>query len=53
MVCSAVETLFPPGVFTTIRPWLVAASRSMLSYLPRSADHLQSCACLDHLRRFA
>jgi hypothetical protein len=31
MVCSAVVTLFPPGVFITTMPRLLAASTSMLS----------------------
>ena len=29
--CSAVEIVLPLGVFITITPWSVAASRSMLS----------------------
>ena len=31
MVCSAVETVLPPGVFMTTMPWRVAAGTSMLS----------------------
>ena len=31
MVCSAVETVLPPGVFITTMPWRVAAGTSMLS----------------------
>ena len=31
IVCSAVETVFPPGVFMTTIPWRVAVGTSMLS----------------------
>jgi len=31
IVCSAVDTVFPPGVFMTTMPWRVAAPTSMLS----------------------
>ena len=42
MVCSAVVTLFPPGVFMTTMPRLVAASTSILSTTDASpANHAQ------------
>ena len=50
MVCSAVETVFPPGVFITTIPRRVAAATSMLSTpTPAAHDRLEPRLALEDL----
>ena len=52
MVCSAVETVLPPGVFITTIPWRVAAGTSMLSTpTPGADDRLEPGLALQDLGR--
>ena len=52
MVCSAVETVLPPGVFITTMPWRVAAGTSMLSTpTPGADDRLEPRLVLEDLGR--
>ena len=50
MVCSAVVRMFDCGAFTTITPWVVAASVSTLSSpMPARPDHHEVLAGGQHL----
>mmetsp|Transcript_20290 Transcript_20290/g.61861 ORF Transcript_20290/g.61861 Transcript_20290/m.61861 type:complete len:477 (+) Transcript_20290:705-2135(+) len=47
-VCSAAETVLPPGVFMTMMPFLVAATQSMLS-TPVPARPIAVILCADSM----